>query len=64
MNENTKKNLLDFLDAMTEAFHYVERGCDCFSVKVGAVEIKMDATARKDFSDGQMKEEKNNEHES
>lgn len=52
MDENTKQNLLDFLEAMTEAFHYVERGCDYFTVKVGAVEVKMDATARKDLSNG------------
>ena len=51
MDENTKRNLLDFLEAMTEAFHYVERGCDYFTVKVGAVEVKMDATARKDLKD-------------
>lgn len=51
MDENTKQNLLDFLEAMTEAFHYVERGCDYFTVKVGAVEVKMDATARKDLKD-------------
>ena len=52
MDENAKKNLLDFLQAITEAFHYVEKGCDFFTVKVGAVEIKMDATARKDLSNG------------
>lgn len=52
MDENTKQNLLDFLEAMTEAFHYVERGCDYFTVKVGAVEVKMDATARKALSNG------------
>lgn len=52
MDENTKQNLLDFLEAMTEAFHYVERGCDYFTVKAGAVEVKMDATARKDLSNG------------
>ena len=52
VNENMKKNLLDFLQAMTEAFHYVEKGCDFFTVKVGAVEVKMDATARKDLSNG------------
>lgn len=51
MDENTKRNLLDFLEAMTEAFHYVERGCDYFTVKVGAVEVKMDAMARKDLKD-------------
>ena len=51
MDENTKKNLLDFLESMTEAFHYVERGCDYFTVKVGAVEIKMDAMARRDWKD-------------
>lgn len=52
VNESMKKNLLDFLQAMTEAFHYVEKGCDFFTVKVGAVEVKMDATARKDLSNG------------
>lgn len=52
MNEFEKKNLLDFLEVMTEAFHYVERGVDYFCVKVGAVEVKMDATARKDLSNG------------
>jgi len=51
MDENTKRNLLDFLEAMTEAFHYFERGCDYFTVKVGAVEVKMDAMARKDLKD-------------
>ena len=52
VDENMKKNLLDFLQAITEAFHYVEKGCDFFTVKVGAVEVKMDATSRKNLSNG------------
>lgn len=52
MNEYEKKNLLDFIEAMTEAFRYVERGVDYFCVKAGAVEVKMDATARKNLSNG------------
>lgn len=47
MDKCTNQNLLDFLEAMTEAFHYIEQGSDEFSVKVGAVEIKMDAIKRK-----------------
>jgi len=52
MDKCINQNLLDFLEAMTEAFHYIERGCDYFSVKAGAVEIRMDATARKVLSNG------------
>lgn len=48
MDENTKRNLLDFLEAMTQAFHYIEQGCDYFAVKVGNVEVKMDATRKRD----------------
>lgn len=47
MEKFVNQNLLDFLEAMTEAFRYIERGVDYFSVKAGAVEIKMDAMKRK-----------------
>lgn len=51
MGKNINQNFMDFLEAMNEAFRYVERGVDFFCVKVGSVEIKMDATARKDLKD-------------
>ena len=56
MNKFAKQNLLDFLQAMTEAFRYVERGVDYFAVKVGAVEIKMDAIKRKSLVDSSEEE--------
>lgn len=47
MDKCINQNFLDFLEAMTEAFHYIERGVDYFYVKAGAVEVKMDATRSK-----------------
>lgn len=55
MDKYINQNFLDFLEAMTEAFHYIERGVDYFSVKAGAVEVKMDATRRKVLSDDEKK---------
>lgn len=55
MDKYISQNFLDFLEAMTEAFHYIERGADYFSVKVGAVEVKMDAIRRKVLLDDENK---------
>ena len=44
MSEQQKKNFLDLLDVMREAWHYIEQESEFFVVRKGNVEVRMDCT--------------------
>ncbi len=52
MSEQQKKNILDLLDAMQEALHYIEQESEYFVIRKGNVEVRMDCTKEEGGENG------------